>query len=94
MPFKVTVSRFVAAKIAERYGEADEFADGPLAAATHAFADFLNLRAAAGGTVRVVTIVHPVFGATVFIGVRMKDDTIEIADFDADPDFLDLVDGG
>ena len=34
----------------------------------------------------------PVFGPLVFIGVRLRDDTIEIADFEPDPDHWDLVD--
>jgi hypothetical protein len=101
LPFRVTISQFVAAKAAERFGNGRsdagvageyEFFGGPLAAAGLAFSDFTNLRAAAGGRVRAVTIVDPVFGPTVFIGVRLRDDTIEIADFEADPDYWDAVD--
>ena len=101
MPFRVTISRFVAAKAAERYPNEPsgsgtpteyDFFGGPLAAAGLAFSDFTSLRAAAGGRVRAVTIVDPVFGPLVFIGVRLRDDTIEIADFEPDPDHWDLVD--
>jgi hypothetical protein len=92
VPFRVTISQFVAAKVAERYPNEHDFFGGPLAAAGLAFSDFTNLRAAAGGRVRAVTIVDPVFGPTVFIGVRLRDDTIEIADFEPDPDYWDLVD--
>ena len=101
MPFRVTISRFVAAKAAERYPDEPpgtgvpneyDFLGGPLAAAGLAFSDFTNLRAAAGGRVRAVTIVDPVFGPTVFIGVRLRDDTIEIADFEPDPDYWDTAD--
>jgi len=101
LPFRVTISQFVAAKAAERYGDERsatgapneyDFFGGPLAAAGLAFSDFTNLRAAAGGRVRAVTILDPVFGPTVFIGVRLRDDTIEIADFEPDPDYWDLID--
>lgn len=101
MPFQVTISEFVAAKAAERFGDGGpekgngseyDFFGGPIAAAGLAFTDFLNLRAAAGGRVRSVTVVDAVFGATVFIGVRRRDDIIEIADFEPDPDYWDLVD--
>jgi hypothetical protein len=101
LPFRVAISQFVADKAAERFGNDRsevgapseyDFFGGPLAAAGLAFSDFTNLRAAAGGRVRAVTIVDPVFGPTVFIGVRLRDDTIEIADFEADSDYWDLVD--
>jgi hypothetical protein len=92
LPFRVTISPFVAAKVAERHLNEADFFGGPLAAAGLAFSDFTNLRAAAGGRVRAVTIVDPVFGPTVFIGVRLRDDTIEIADFEPDPDYWDVVD--
>jgi hypothetical protein len=100
LPFQVTISQFVAAKAAERYGDGRseatgkeyDFYAGPLAAAGLAFSDFLNLRAAAGGRVRSVTVVDSGIGAVVFIGVRRRDDVVEIADFEPDPDYWDLVD--
>jgi hypothetical protein len=100
MPFRVRISQFVASKVAARFGEERsaagtpseyDFFGGPIAAAGLAFSDFTNLRSAAGPNVRAVTVVDPVFGAIVFIGVRRRDDTVEIADFEADPDYWELV---
>jgi len=69
-----------------------DFWSGPLAAALIAFRDFENLSVAGyGADVRSLHLVDPVFGAVVFIGVRIAPDTVELAGFDTDPDYWTLI---
>jgi hypothetical protein len=52
-----------------------------------AFRDFDALRVGVVSSVRSYTIVDPVFGPVVFVGVLLTDGTVEIVDFKSDPDY-------
>lgn len=41
--------------------------------------------------IRSLHIVDPVFGVVVFVGVRIDPDTIEIADFEIDEDYWQII---
>jgi hypothetical protein len=68
-----------------------DFTCGPLAAATTRFGEFDTLPEEAGPAVRSVHVVDPALGAVVFIGVLVGDGVVEIADFEIDPDYWDVV---
>ena len=68
-----------------------DFASGPLAAAAERFRDFESLPEEVGPDVRSVHVTDPVFGHTVFVGVRVRAGTVEIADFASDLDDWDAV---
>ena len=100
---EVRVSEFAARKIVAEYGperstagkpSERDFWSGPLAAALLGFRDFENLLWYPRPEIRSLHIVDPVFGALVFIGVLIDSDTIEIADFDVDPDYWSTVEYG
>lgn len=98
---RVQVGDDLAADIATRFGPARtvdgrpsewDFWSGPLAAALIAFRDFDNLRVAGHGQdVRSLHLVDPVFGAVVFVGVRVALGVVELAAVDVDPDYWRLV---
>jgi hypothetical protein len=96
----VTRKVFVASTVTERAnrefsetrsesggGSEYDFIGGPLAAAVFAFRDFDALRVGVVSSVRSYTIVDPVFGPVVFVGVLLTDGTVEIVDFKSDPDY-------
>lgn len=100
MAHKVRVSEFAAGKIAATYGPERsatgrpsewDFWSGPLAAALVGFRDFENLLWHPIPEIRTLHIIDPVFGALVFVGVLVEPDTVEIADFEADPDYWSLI---
>ena len=97
---EVGVSRFVADKIAAEYGPertADgrpsewDFWSGPLAAALIGFRDFDNLLFDRLPEIRTLHQIDPVFGALVFVGVRVEAGRVEIADFAVDPDYWEMI---
>lgn len=91
----------LAADIARRHGPERtvdgrpsewDFWSGPLAAALVAFRDFDRLSVAGQGQdVRTLHLVDPVFGAVVFIGVRIAPGVVELAAVETDPDYWDLI---
>lgn len=100
MTFEVRVGTYAAEKIAARHGarrssqgHASEwdFWSGPLAAALIGFRDFENLLFESRPEIRTLHLVDPVFGAVVFVGVLVEAGVIEIADFEEDPDYWDLI---
>jgi hypothetical protein len=99
--FEVDVAAHVYAKASQRFGEARsasgapseyDFASGPLLAAIIEFQHFDDLPEVLGPAVRSVTVVDPFFGVVAFVGVAVGDNTVEIADFDDDPDYWSTVD--
>ncbi len=97
---KVRVSDFAAEKIAATYGPERsttgrpsewDFWSGPLAAALVGFRDFDNLMFDRLTAIRALHIVDPVFGALVFVGVLVEPGTVEIADFEVDPDYWTMI---
>lgn len=99
--YEVAVAREVFAKANARYGEERtptgrpseyDFVGGPLAAAIREFAYFDDLPQAVGPTVRTVIIVDPFFGTVVFVGGLVRPGSVEIADFEGDPDYWSMVD--
>ena len=98
--FEVQVGQGVAEKITSSYGPERratgrpsewDFWSGPLAAALIGFRDFENLLFDLHPEIRSLHIVDPVFGAVVFAGVLVESAVVEIADFDVDPDYWDMV---
>lgn len=96
----VRVGAFVVEKANERYGpdrvgfgvpDEFDFVSGPLAAAVFAFKDFDALRWEIVPAVRSYTIVDPFFGAVLFTAVLLNDGTVEIADFEDDPDYWAVI---
>jgi hypothetical protein len=73
-------------------GSEYDFVGGPLAAAVFAFRDFDRLREGVVASVRTYTIVDPVFGPVVFVGVFLVDGSVEIVDFESDPDYWASID--
>ena len=99
--FEVRVARLVYDKADRRYGDErtstgnpDEydFVGGPLAAALLEFRHFNELPEVAGPSVRSLIITDRFFGALVFFGVLVDTSTVEIADFEDDPDYWSMVD--
>ena len=68
-------------------GSEYDFVGGPLAAAVFAFRDFDALRTGIISSVRSYTIVDPAFGPVVFVGVLLTDGSVEIVEFESDPDY-------
>ena len=68
-----------------------DFWSGPLAAALIGFRAFDELPAAIGPSVRTLHLVDPVFGAIVFVGVLVAADTVELAEYEADPEYWALI---
>lgn len=68
-----------------------DFWSGPLAAALIGFRDFENLLFDVRPEIRTLHIVDPVFGALVFAGVLVEPGVIEIADYEVDPDYWDMI---
>ena len=96
MRFLVDVGTRVMEQIALDYpprrtaaGDPDQFdfLGGPLATAIDQFKGFDLLPAAVGPSVRVATVVDPMFGAVTFTGVLIGEGRVEIAEYIADPDF-------
>ncbi len=73
-------------------GSEYDFFGGTLAAATFAFRDFDSLRPGVVSSVRTYTIVDPVFGPVVFVGILLTNGTVEIVDFESDPDYWANID--
>lgn len=97
---EVSVSSNVFEKAHLRYGEERsasgapseyDFVGGPLAAAIADFRSFDDLQEVAGPAVRSLIITDPFFGTIVFIGALVGPATVEIADFEDDPDFWSMV---
>lgn len=100
MTIEVRVSEFAATKMAGAYGPERsaagrpsewDFWSGPLAAALIGFRDFENLLFDRHPQIRTLHLVDPVFGAVVFVGVLLKPGVVEIADFEADPDYWEMI---
>ncbi len=98
--FDVHVGVELAAAIASRFGSQRsgdggpsewDFWSGPMAAAIIAFRDFNSLRSTDHPRVRALHLVDPVFGPVVFVGVLLDADVVELAEFDDDPDYWDLI---
>ncbi len=96
MRFRVDVGEHVMQQLVveyppERTAQGDpnqfDFLGGPLAAAIDRFTAFDLLPEAAGPSVRIATIVDPMFGPVTFTGVLVGDDRVEIAEYMADPEF-------
>ena len=98
--FEVHVGEALAAAIASRFGSQQvgdgspsewDFWGGPMAAAIIAFRDFDSLRSTEHPRVRTLHLVDPVFGPVVFVGVLLDANVVELAEFDDDPDYWDLI---
>ena len=70
-----------------------DFWSGPLAAALVGFRDFDALRFTDWPEVRTLHIIDPVFGPVVFVGVLVEPGVVELAAFEHDPDYWDLIEG-
>jgi hypothetical protein len=68
-----------------------DFEGGPLAAATFRFEHFDDLPEAMGPSVRQCHVLVPAFTPVVFIGVLVAPDVVEIAGFEDDPDYWDVI---
>lgn len=99
--YEVRVGRAVHEKAHDRYGDERsatgqpsefEFVSGPLAAALIEFGHFDELPKVAGPSVRSLIITDPFFGALVFFGVLVEPHTVEVADFEDDPDYWSMLD--
>lgn len=100
--YEVTWAAGLAAAIADRFGRErtalggpneSDFVTGPLAVALVAFRRFDHLPEEAGPAVRSYHTVDPLFGAVVFVGVLVAEGHVEIASFDIDPDYWEIVRG-
>ena len=98
--FQVRVGEAAAEKITRTYGPERsatgspsewDFWSGPLAAALIGFRDFENLLFDSYPEIRTLHIIDPVFGALVFAGVLVEPGVVEIADFEVDPDYWDMI---
>jgi len=94
--FEVRLGSHLAEAIADTYGldrtasggaSEWDFWSGPLAAAELAFRDFDSLPFDDVRAIRRLTVVDPVFGPVLFVGVLLSDGIVEIADFAIDPDY-------
>ena len=68
-----------------------DFWSGPLAAALIGFRDFDNLLFDHRPEIRTLHHIDPVFGALVIAGVLIEPKVVEIADFDIDPDYWEMI---
>ncbi len=100
--YEVSWGAALAAAIADRFGpertapgglSESDFVAGPLAVALVAFRRFDELPEEAGPAVRSYHTVDPMFGAVVFVGVLVAERHVEIASYDIDPDYWDMVRG-
>ncbi|MDP9389477.1 MAG: hypothetical protein M3Q48_16570 [Actinomycetota bacterium] len=98
---EVRVGAVLAAALAREYGPERtaegwpsewDFWTGPLAAALVAFRGFDALRYdPRHPEVRSVHVVDPVFGPVVFVGVRVEPGVVELAAYEPDPGYWDLI---
>lgn len=72
-------------------GSEYDFWSGPIQAALVGFRDFDALPVVDDPRVRLLYIPDPVFGPVVFVGVRIADGIVEIADFADDPDYWEML---
>jgi hypothetical protein len=79
--------RYPADRTADGRASRMDFIGGPLAAALLAFREFGDLPGSVHPDIRSYTVVDPAFGPVVFVGVRFADGTVELADFEDDPEF-------
>ena len=95
------MSDTVLAKAHDRYGEERsatgkpseyDFVGGPLAAAILEFSHFDEMPTVAGPAVRSLIITDPFFGVLIFFGVLVGPHSVEIADFEDDPDYWSMID--
>ena len=93
---RVTVSADLLGRAEARFGlersvggdpSVYEFVNGPLAAALFAFKEFDELPMGPVPAVRTYIVVDPIFGPVVFVGLLMADDSVELVDFEPDPDY-------
>lgn len=98
--YSVTVGAGLAERIAAEYGPERsaegapsewDFWSGPLAAALLRFRDFESLHFEQTSDIRYLQVVDPVFGAVVFVGVLTGPGHVELAAFEADPDYWRLL---
>ncbi len=68
-----------------------DFWSGPLGAALVAFRDFDTLRYDQHPDVRSIHVVDPVFGPVVFVGVRVEPGVVELAAYERDLGYWDLI---
>lgn len=96
----VRVGASLAAAIAREFGPERtaegmpsewDFWTGPLAAALVAFRDFDTLRYERHPAVRSLHVVDPMFGPVVFVGVRVEPGIVELAAYERDPGYWDLI---
>ncbi len=99
--FEVRVGKAAAEKITRTYGPERsaagrpsewDFWTGPLAAALIGFRDFESLLFDLHPEIRTLHIVDPVFGVLVFAGMLVEPGVVEIADYEIDPDYWDMID--
>lgn len=97
---EVRVGDLAAQKIAAAYGPERsptgrpselDFWSGPLPAALIGFRDFDRLPFESHPEVRTLHIVHPFFGAVVFVAVLIEPGVVEIADFEVDSDYWETI---
>lgn len=97
---EVRVAQAVYEQAHERFGEHRsvdgapseyDFVSGPVAAAIFAFRDWDDLPHDVVPAVRHYTVVDPVFGPVVFVGVLSTDHVIEVVDFGDDPDYWSTI---
>jgi hypothetical protein len=98
--FRVQVGVLAREEVDQRYGverssegtpSPTDFEQGPLAAARLQFEHFDTLPEAVGPAVRQCHVLVPGFTPIVFIGVLVEPDLVEIAGFDDDPDYWDMI---
>jgi len=98
--FDVRVGDFAAEKIAAEYGPERtaagrpsewDFWSGPLAAALIGFRDFESLRFDLHPELRTLHVFDPMLGPVLFAGVLIEPGIVEIADFEIDPDYWQLI---
>jgi hypothetical protein len=89
--FEKATSYFAETRSATGAPSEYDFAGGPLAAALFAFRAFDTMTYDLVPAVRSHVIVDPFFGALVFVAVLLTDGSVEVADFDLDADYWDVV---
>jgi hypothetical protein len=98
--FRVRIGALARGEVDQRYGverssegrpNRADFEQGPLAAARLQFERFDSLPETVGPSVRHCHVLVPGFTPIVFIGVLVEPDLVEIAGFDEDPDYWDLI---
>ena len=89
---ELALDRFPATRSADGLPSVADFIGGPLAAARFAFRAFDDLAIGVVSAVRSFTIVDPIFGPVVFVGVLVTDGVVDIVDFADDPDYWETLD--